>query len=68
MELNSDKTKIVRFKRGRKSKKDWRWKGKSIEEMKEFKYLEYILQKNGGQETQIRDRRKNSGKNCGAHD
>lgn len=60
MKLNAEKTEIVRFrKRGsRESKKVWRWKGKRIEEVREFKYLGYVLQKNGGQEAQIRDRRK----------
>lgn len=60
VELNPEKTKIVRFRRGggRESKRDWRWKGKRIEEKKEFKYLGYVLQKNGGQEAQIRERRK----------
>jgi len=30
--------------------------GKTIEEVKEFKYLGYVLQKNGGQEAHIKDR------------
>lgn len=34
---------------GRMSKRDWRWKGKRIEELKEFKYLGYMLQRNGEQ-------------------
>lgn len=48
--LSLNKTKIMRFKKrgGRKIKKDWRWQGKKIQEMKEFKYLGYMLQKNEG--------------------
>jgi len=42
----------MRFRkgRGRRKKKKWRWKEKVIEEMREFKYLGYILQRNEGQE------------------
>jgi len=60
VELNPDKIKIVRFRKGgrRKRKKEWRWKGRRIEKVKEIKYLEYVLQKNGGQEAQVKDRRK----------
>lgn len=58
IELNAEKTKIIRFKKGgdRESRVEWRWKGKRIEEVKEFNYLEYVLQKNGGQEAQIREK------------
>jgi len=58
VELNPDKSKIVRFRRGggREKKKDW--KGRKIEEIKEIKYLEYVLQKNGGQVAQVKDRGK----------
>lgn len=38
------------------AKKKWKWKGKTIEEVKEFKYLGYVLQRNGGQEAHIKDR------------
>lgn len=31
-------------------------KGKAIQEMKEFKYLSYMLQKYGKQEAHVRDR------------
>lgn len=39
LELNTEKTKILKFRRkGRKlGKRDWRWKGKKIKEVKEFK-------------------------------
>jgi len=60
LELNVEKTKIMRFRKGggRKKKVDWRWKGRRIEEVKEFKYLGYTLMQNGGQEAHIRERRK----------
>lgn len=50
MELNADKIKIGRFRKGggRESKIEWRWKGKRIEKVKEFNYLRYVLQRNGG--------------------
>jgi len=54
LELNVNKTKIRFWKEGGKS---WnkRWKGIKIEEVKEFTYLGYRLQKNGGQEVQWRE-------------
>jgi len=50
----------LRFRKGggRKRKKEWNWKGRKIEEAKEIKYLGYVLQKNGGQEAQVKDRGK----------
>lgn len=54
------KTKVMKFKRGggRRDKRVWRWRGKVIEEVKEFKYLRYIMKRNGGQETQVKERTK----------
>lgn len=56
--LNAGKTKIMRFRKGggRESRKCWWWKGTRIEEVKEFNYLGYVLQKNGGQEAQVKAR------------
>lgn len=50
LKLNTENTKIMRFKKGgeRLGKSDWRWKRKRIEEIKEFKYLGYVMQRNGG--------------------
>lgn len=58
LELNVEKTKIMRFRKGggRLSKREWRWKGRKIEEVKKFTYLGYRLQRNGGQEAQVRER------------
>ncbi|XP_071572942.1 uncharacterized protein [Temnothorax nylanderi] len=58
LELNVEKTKIMRFKKGggRDCKRRWRWEGKEIGEVKEFRYLGYVFQRNGGQEAQVRER------------
>jgi hypothetical protein len=57
LELNTRKTKVIRFRKGggRRKKREWRWKGEGIEEVREFSYLGYTLQRNGGQEGHIRD-------------
>lgn len=48
----------MRFGEGRRRRKivDWRWEGKSIEKVKEFKYLEYRMTRNGRQEVHIKER------------
>lgn len=53
--LNYQKTKIMRFQKGRERRKgmNYRWKRKRIEEVKEFTYLRYTLQRNGGQEANV---------------
>jgi len=58
LKLNVGKTKVMRFRegRGRMSKMNWSWRGKRTEEVKEFKYLEYTLQRNGRQEVHMRER------------
>ncbi|XP_071579341.1 uncharacterized protein [Temnothorax nylanderi] len=58
LELNVGKTKIMRFRKGggRDSKRRWRWEGKELGEVKEFRYLGYMFQRNGGQEAQGRER------------
>jgi len=49
LEINVEKTKVMRFRKGggRMREVKWRWKGKKIE-VKEFTYLGYRLQRNGG--------------------
>lgn len=58
LELNTSKAKVMRFRkgRGRMDRKVWKWRGKVIEEIKEYKYLGYTLQRNGEQKTHIKDR------------
>lgn len=43
LEINVEKTKIVRFNKGRERRKRirWRWKGKTIEKVREYTYLGY---------------------------
>lgn len=56
--LNRKKTKVMRFRRGggRLKNAEWRWRGKKIEEVKEFVYLGYTFQRDGGQEAHVRER------------
>lgn len=58
LELNASKTKMMRFRKGGGTvkKRGWRWKRKKIEEVKEFTYLGYRLQRNGKQEGYVRER------------
>jgi len=58
LELNTEKTKVMRCRRegGRWKKIRLHWKGKELEEVKEFKYLGYMVKSNGSQEAHIRDR------------
>lgn len=55
LELNTEKTKIIRSKKGKRrwSKKDWKWKEKKLEEVRQYKYLVYVMQGNGGQKALI---------------
>lgn len=48
----------MRFKKEeeRAKKISWNWKGEKIEVIKEYTYLGYTLQKNGGQDAHIRER------------
>lgn len=50
------KTKVIRFRKGggRLKEIQWNWKGEEIKEVKEFCYLGYIFQRNGGHEAHIR--------------
>lgn len=56
--LNDNKTKIKRFRKegGRLRKVDWRWKDKVIEEVNEFRYLGYVMQRSGGQQAHVREK------------
>jgi len=58
LELNAEKTKVIRFRVGgaRLGKMDWRWKGKKLEAVKEYKYLGYTVQRNGKQDKHIKER------------
>lgn len=58
LELSVKKSKILRFRRGGgvTREKDWYWKGQKIQEVKEFEYLGFLLQRNGGHTRHIRER------------
>lgn len=45
VELNIEKTKIIRFKKKRErvKKLKWKWRGNKIEKVKEYKYLSYTV-------------------------
>lgn len=45
MILSTEKSKVLVFEngRGRKEKREWKWDEKSIEEVKEIKYLDYCI-------------------------
>lgn len=53
----------MRFKKGggRWRKVIWMWKGKALEEVKEFKYLGYTLMRNGGCKAHARERLRRAG-------
>jgi len=48
LELCTEKTKIMRSGgRGRKRKEKWKWRNKELNEMQEFKYLDFNLDRKG---------------------
>jgi len=60
LQLNVEKSKMLCFRKGggRRRRTKWRWKGKRIEEVTEFKYLGYVIKKTGGDDGQIRELKK----------
>ncbi|KOC60167.1 hypothetical protein WH47_07749 [Habropoda laboriosa] len=52
------KTKVMIFRGGggRAKKVDWGWKSKTVEEVKEFNYLEIRFQRNGNMAGHIKER------------
>lgn len=57
LRLNTEKSKIIRFRKGGGRSKEvvWKWKGERIEEVKDIKYLGYTVQRTGRQEAHIRE-------------
>lgn len=41
--MNTGKTKIMKFRKGRRKmgKRKWLWKGREVKEVKDFRYLGY---------------------------
>lgn len=58
LELHVEKTQLVRFRKegGKQRSFKWKWKGKSIKEVKEYEYLSYKVQTNERQDRHVRDR------------
>lgn len=56
--LNSEKSKVMVFEKGRSSarRREWKWGEDNIEEVKEIRYLGYIVQRNGGADKHIIER------------
>lgn len=56
--LSTEKTKVMVFGKKKKEKKEkWMWEGKEMEEVKEFKYLGFIFERNGGYEKHLKELR-----------
>lgn len=66
LEVNPRKSKVMRFgKRLRKLRKveAWKWEGEVVEVVREFEYLGFLFQCNGGVEGHIRKSEKGGGSN-----
>ncbi|KAJ3643680.1 hypothetical protein Zmor_026377 [Zophobas morio] len=46
---------VVFGKKVRKEKEEWAWRGKNIEQLKEFQYLGYTLKSNNSDRTHIQE-------------
>lgn len=55
LNLNAEKSKMLIFRKGRsqRKKEEWKWGDENIEEVKDFKYLGFHFQKNGGTEVHM---------------
>jgi len=58
LELSVDKSKVMVFKNkgGRDKERFWWWGEKRIEEVKEYKYLGYVITRHGGDKEHVRER------------
>ena len=57
--INTEKSKVLVFERGRgrgRRRREWKWGEEELEEVKEMKYLGYIVEKNGKAEKHIQER------------
>lgn len=56
LELNVEKPKVLIFNRGRNEKKArWKWKDKELKKVRSFKYLEFVLNRNGDYKEHVKD-------------
>lgn len=57
--LSTEKTKIMIFNKGGNEKKErWKWEGKEIEEVQDFKYLGFNFNKSGDYREHIKELKK----------
>jgi len=65
LSLNTEKLKIISFKKGERRRKLTEWKRREtvIEEVAEIRYLGYMVIRNGGDEGQIKDIKKEDKRN-----
>ncbi|XP_011631492.1 golgin subfamily A member 6-like protein 1 [Pogonomyrmex barbatus] len=56
LEVNVEKTKVMRCRRGSGRQKKVMWKWRKIEKVKKYKYLRYVMVANGGQKEHIGER------------
>lgn len=63
LDLNIQKTKVIRYRKGgrRWKKVSCRWKGGVVGEVREYKYLRYVVKYNGKQEAHKRESEEGSG-------
>lgn len=56
LELNSEKYKTMKFNNGERkiSKRNWKWK-RIVIEVKKYKYLRCVLQRNNKQKAQVKE-------------
>ena len=57
--VNTEKFKVLNYESGRgrgRRRREWRWGEEKLEEVKEMKYLGYIVEKNGKAEKHIQER------------
>jgi len=56
--LSPEKSKVMVFERGRGKlrKREWKWEEEEVKEVKEIRYLGYIMQKNRGVKKHIEER------------
>ena len=58
LELSANKSKVMVFKKGGGKEKEriWWWGEEKIEEVKEYNYLGYVIERGGGDRGQVRER------------
>ena len=56
LKLSVEKSKIMMFKKagGREKKRQWKWEEKTVEEVKAYKYLGFVMRRNNGNEEHIK--------------